>query len=465
MVDRLMEMSGVPAAGPPPSRAAVLETINAILLPQGCTDAALIADTVRRVEFLGDGAIAMYRKLQAAVAAPTHDNAQPRRNDLQRRRSRSGPRRSRERHRDEREREREVRRGRSRSRERRRSRSRSRDRHRSLADRHSRERERGRSRSRDRSSRNSRSRRGHSRERRGLSRSPPRKMEEARLAAATMAEGAPDGLAMSTPRAPTGTPYRIEDDWPLEVRVFYPILGKTNATIQDASSKMDTLACELFAPGAKPAAAMTTHEFGRTPLRIGLFEVGDEHIRNWLEGVFESLADVSRAIQAARAASKRMFDIYTLATQTAGASWLTVDQLLYREDFDQQQATYDLTHRPLVDWADKVAAAMSACQQNSPLDKKGLPVGPVAPSVSRTLGRRGHRGAPRGPRSDALSGKPRRVGAPTAGRQPGPPRGPPVRRPPGGSSGGFHRHPKTAKALPGRRQDAGAGKPGAGDGG
>jgi len=136
---------------------------------------------------------------------------------------------------------------------------------------------------------------------------------------------------------------------------------------------MDALACELFAPGAKPAAAMNVNEFGRTPLRNSLFEIGDEHIRQWPGRVFESLADVSRAIQDARAASKRMFDVYTLATQTAGASWLTVDQLLYIEVFDRQQAGYDLTHRPLVDWADKVAAAMSACQQSSPLDiKKGF---------------------------------------------------------------------------------------------
>jgi len=311
----------------------------------------------------------MYRTLQAAFVTPAHDNAQPRRSDLHIRRSRSGPRRSRERYRERECVDGAGRRGRSNCRERRRSRSR--DRYSSLADHRSRWSDHGRSRSRGRdhgrtSSRDRdpghRSRSSRSHERRGLSHSPPRKMD-ARLAAATTAEcpGIPDGLATPTSRA-TGNPYRIEDDWPLEVRVFYPILGESNATVQDASSKMDALACELFAPDAKPAAAMNVNEFGRTPLRNSLFKIGDEHIR---QRVFDSVADVSRAIQDARAASKRMFDVYMLATQTAGASWLTVDQLLYREVFDRQQAGYDLTHRPLVDWADKEAAAMSACQQSS----------------------------------------------------------------------------------------------------
>jgi len=93
------------------------------------------------------------------------------------------------------------------------------------------------------------------------------------------------------------------------------------------------------------------------------------------------------AIAQVQTNTKRAFDLYTLATQTQGASWLTVEQLLYREAFDATKVNYDPLHSPLQSWGDKVAAALTACRQDAALGKDGSLLGPVAPSVARVLNR------------------------------------------------------------------------------
>ncbi len=85
--------------------------------------------------------------------------------------------------------------------------------------------------------------------------------------------------------------------------------------------------------------------------------------------------------------TKRAFDLYTLATQTQGASWLTVEQLLFREAFDATKVNYDPLHSPLQSWGHKVTAALTACRQDAALGKDGSLLGPVAPSVARVLNR------------------------------------------------------------------------------
>ena len=74
--------------------------------------------------------------------------------------------------------------------------------------------------------------------------------------------------------------------------------------------------------------------------------------------------------------------MFTLATQTQGTSWFTVEQLIYREDFDETKIQYDPFHTPLKSWPDKVAAALAACQQVDATGKDGAFLWPVAPGVA-----------------------------------------------------------------------------------
>jgi hypothetical protein len=106
----------------------------------------------------------------------------------------------------------------------------------------------------------------------------------------------------------------------------------------------------------------------------------------------QGLCDLQHRIVRAATASKRAFDLYSLATQTQGGSWLAVQQLLFREVYDEQKVFYDPSYRPLTTWAEKVAAALVACEQANALSKDGAPMGPVSLAVTKALQRRQYTG-------------------------------------------------------------------------
>ena len=169
--------------------------------------------------------------------------------------------------------------------------------------------------------------------------------------------------------AKSGAAVRIEDDWPADVRVFYPQLGTTNAAISAAGETLNRLARVLFADESLPATEMTSRQFSTAELRFALSPeyFPAEEVRDWLQSVVRGLCDLQHRITRAATASKRAFDLYSLATQTQGGSWLAVQQLLYREVYDEQNVSYDPSYRPLTTWAEKVAAALVASEQASAL--------------------------------------------------------------------------------------------------
>jgi len=190
--------------------------------------------------------------------------------------------------------------------------------------------------------------------------------------------------------AKSGAAVRIEDDWPADVRVFYPELGRTNAAISAAGEALNKLARALFADESLTATEMSGRQFSTSELRFALSSeyFPDEEVRDWLNGLVHGLCDLQHRIVRAATASKRAFDLYSLATQTQGGSWLAVQQLLFREVYDEQKVSYDPSYRPLTTWAEKVAAALVACEQANALSKDGAPMGPVSPAVAKALQRR-----------------------------------------------------------------------------
>jgi len=93
-------------------------------------------------------------------------------------------------------------------------------------------------------------------------------------------------------------------------------------------------------------------------------------------------APYSSCAQQLRQTSRVRRGLFTLATQTQGTSWFTVEQLIYREDFDETKIQYDPFHTPLKSWPDKVAAALAACQHVDATGKDGAFLWPVAPGVA-----------------------------------------------------------------------------------
>lgn len=85
--------------------------------------------------------------------------------------------------------------------------------------------------------------------------------------------------------AKSGAAVRIEDDWPADVRVFYPELGRTNAAISAAGEALNKLARALFADESLTATEMSGRQFSTSELRFALSSeyFPDEEVRDWLK--------------------------------------------------------------------------------------------------------------------------------------------------------------------------------------
>ena len=77
-----------------------------------------------------------------------------------------------------------------------------------------------------------------------------------------------------------------------------------------------------------------------------------------------------------------------MANHIHGADWETVKQLLYREQWDGEAATFDDEAVTCTEkkWDEKVAIAMKRIDQNSGLAKDGALLGPICPSIARGPG-------------------------------------------------------------------------------
>jgi hypothetical protein len=196
----------------------------------------------------------------------------------------------------------------------------------------------------------------------------------------------------------SGAPFRIADEWPHDVRVFYPQLGKAHASMFSAHAALDSTLRSLLDEQETSPVDAPAHDF-EIEFQSALDDiVRGLHSRNPPErkiaatiaiAALSSLLPLRTAVSEASSAIKRAFSLYTLATMTSGASWLTVEQLVYRESFDAQKAQFDPLYQPLVDWDAKVAAALTACRQTNAISKDGGLLGPVAPFVHRALDRKG----------------------------------------------------------------------------
>ncbi len=200
------------------------------------------------------------------------------------------------------------------------------------------------------------------------------------------------------PDSLSGAPFRIADEWPHDVRVFYPQLGRAHASMFSAHAALDSTLRSLLDEQETSPVDAPAHDFELEFQRALDDIVMGLQSRNPPErdiaatiaiAALSSLLPLRTAVSEASSAIKRAFSLYTLATMTSGASWLTVEQLVYRESFDAQKAQFDPLYQPLVDWDAKVAAALTACRQTNAISKDGGLLGPVAPFVHRALDRKG----------------------------------------------------------------------------
>jgi hypothetical protein len=188
----------------------------------------------------------------------------------------------------------------------------------------------------------------------------------------------------------------IEESAPLEVRMFLPELGEIALSVDGITKVLDRFGEALV------SLPDTFHACSPEQLRSPQFLadagfMGDpDDIRKSLRAVHDLVGDVHTALTRLRDARRRAWDMYMLATQTDGASWLTVKQLKYREWWDRSRLRMNPEHKSIEAWSDKVAEALRRCRQESALSKDGELVGPVDPFVTQQLRSAARRGAAAG---------------------------------------------------------------------
>ena len=82
--------------------------------------------------------------------------------------------------------------------------------------------------------------------------------------------------------------------------------------------------------------------------------------------------------------------IYTLATQTRCANWLTLTSSFILQGVDAQRGACDAINIPLSEWCDQVAAARTTCWQSESLSKMGNILSLMALGVAKALTARGY---------------------------------------------------------------------------
>jgi len=174
----------------------------------------------------------------------------------------------------------------------------------------------------------------------------------------------------------------VEESAPLDVRMFLPELGEIALSVDGITKVLDRFGEALV------SLPDTFHACSPEQLRSPQFLadagfMGDpDDIRKSLRAVHDIVGDVHSALCRLRDARRRAWDMYMLATQTDGASWLTVKQLKYREKWDRRRLRMNPDHKAIEAWSDKVAEALRRCRQESALSKGGELVGPVDPFVA-----------------------------------------------------------------------------------
>ena len=192
--------------------------------------------------------------------------------------------------------------------------------------------------------------------------------------------------------ASSGTPNLLNDNYPLEVQLFFPVLG---GIVREEDSLADLLhelaSSQLALPG--DFSEISTSELDNASVHVDPNDqFGDmAAVAAHLGRVHELLPRLHEQHLRLRALVRRAFDLYSLGARTPGASWLTVRQLLFREQWDADQLRFNRRHVAITAWADKVQAAIVGCKQEHALSKDGSLRGPVDPYVLRHLGGRGER--------------------------------------------------------------------------
>jgi len=144
----------------------------------------------------------------------------------------------------------------------------------------------------------------------------------------------------------SGVNHRPGADLPTDVGIFFPLIGHANLAASEVGTAFDDLASTILMLDEASALSMAEADLNAADVCA---EAAHDDIK-------AKLGALQRRILECMARVEGAFRIYSLATRTSGCSWLTVEQLIFREGYDKENKAFNPSYKPLIIWEDKVTA-------------------------------------------------------------------------------------------------------------
>ena len=155
-------------------------------------------------------------------------------------------------------------------------------------------------------------------------------------------------------------------------RIMNPPLHNLMRLVKKHASISELLLGSVFA--AEKLVDMNASTFATSPLCFqsgSLDAASPEELRTMIQSVIDVTMPFHASVNAIRQEALRSLQLWRLGCCTAGANWLTAQQLLYQEKQDTSMSLVFDYHKSLTAWDEKVKAAMVSCRQSERLAKDG----------------------------------------------------------------------------------------------
>jgi hypothetical protein len=183
--------------------------------------------------------------------------------------------------------------------------------------------------------------------------------------------------------------YLLRSEWSIHVKTLKPEIEAAVLATKACTAAFCDLVRELFVCNNISPDLLPPAKFSNLALIVNPDDApmqSDLLLRDRLSAVIGALRRLHPLAVRAQAQSRRLIDVYNLATQTQGADFWTLRQLQSREVADEQKKEFDVNHKVLRTWEEKVRSALIHVEQQTAfLSRDGALRGPVDHLVQQHL--------------------------------------------------------------------------------
>jgi hypothetical protein len=268
-------------------------------------------------------------------------------------------------------------------------------------------------------------------------REPPEDAEERenkRAATALRAEVAANMVELDRDAARASADQRgvgdflLRHEWSIDVKVLKPEIEAAVLATKACTAAINAVVRELFVCNNISPELLPPSKFANLALVLNPDDSpapSDLLLRDRLGAVITAVRHLHPLAVRAQTQSRRLMDGYNLMYHTQGANAWTLRQLQSREVADEQKKEFDLNHKVLRTWEEKVRSALIHVEQQTAfLSRDGALRGPVDPLVQAHLTQMAASRNRQHPADGRRVGRTGNGGGGGAGKTRRPPRGP-----------------------------------------